>query len=45
MRDPNYKKNLKRFYGEPSAHTVSKSSHRGFPLSAAMKLDQFVTKA
>jgi hypothetical protein len=41
-RDPKFKKNLKRFMGEPSAPTMNKSSHHGGPATKANKLDSFI---
>ena len=38
-RDPKFKKNLKRFYGLPSAHTVQRSHA---PSSKAEKLDAYI---
>jgi hypothetical protein len=38
-RDPKFKKNLKRFYGEPSANTVQRSHA---PSSKAEKLDAYI---
>ena len=43
MRDPNYKKNQKRFFGLPSHHTVQRSSSS--VQSMPQKFDQFITKA
>ena len=39
QRDPNFRKNLKRFHGEPSAATRSNG-----PRSTANKLDAFINK-
>jgi hypothetical protein len=43
MRDPNFKKNQKRFFGLPSHHTVQRSASSVH--SAAQKLDAFIAKA
>lgn len=40
-RDPNYKKNVKRFYALPSQHTAQRSDG---PKSTVEKLDQFITR-
>ena len=40
QRDPNFKKNIKRFHGLPSAATRSNAG----PQSTANKLDQFIMK-
>jgi hypothetical protein len=39
QRDPNFKKNMKRFHGLPSAAT---RSNAGGPVSTANKLDAFI---
>lgn len=36
MRDPNYTKNQKRFFGVPSHHTVQRSA------SSVQKFDHFI---
>ncbi len=40
QRDPNFKKNMKRFHGVPSAATRSNAG----PKSTANKLDAFIAK-
>ena len=42
MRDPNYKKNEKRFFGVPSHHTIQRSASSIH--SNAQKFDQFIAK-
>ncbi len=42
MRDPNFKKNQKRFFGVPSQHTVQRSAASVH--STAQKLDTFIHK-
>ena len=42
MRDPNYKKNEKRFFGLPSHATVQRSASSVH--SNVQRLDQFITK-
>ena len=45
-RNPAFKRNMKRFHGEPSEPTVHKSSVAGGPpISQHQRFDQFVTKA
>jgi hypothetical protein len=39
MKDPNFKKNQKRFHGVPSHHTVQKSA-----VSSVQKFDHFISK-
>jgi len=40
-RDPNFKKNQKRFFAIPSNHTVQRSSSS---ITGAQKFDQYIAK-